>query len=452
MLNIVIIGAGEVGQYIAALLSKEEHNVILIDKDAKKLELASWNMDVAIRQGSGTDWQLLDDLLELAPDLLIALSGDDEANMVACSIAKHLGYPKTIARVKDQRFLNRTRLDFSRLFDVDYFIAPDVHVAQELFKYLLSPGALAIENFAHGAVQLRTFTIPNRWKKSEKTLKELILPDRMMIGLIRRIDPDSGEDQIIFPHGEDVILPRDEVTVIGEADVIAEMHAFFGLEQKSIRSALIIGGSLAGIQMAKLLEQKKIKVTLIEKNYDRCCEIAEDLSKSVIIHKDGTDIDYLKSEKMGDCDVVIACTGKDDTNLLVSIAGKEIGIPEAIMVLTNTSYAPLLARLGINYTVSPRLTAANQILSQVLTGKINSLISLYENRAEIMEITVSQKSKIVGIPLSELGAFFPKDFLIAMIENRGRIMIANGSRIISPGDTVIVVSDPKHLIDLDNLF
>ena len=123
-MSIVIVGAGDVGLYLAQILSKEEHNIILIDKDSKKLQQASNLLDVATRTGSGTDWQLLDDLLELSPTLFIALTDDDETNLVACSIAKNLGYPRTIARVHDNRYLNRTRLDFSRIFEVDYFISP----------------------------------------------------------------------------------------------------------------------------------------------------------------------------------------------------------------------------------------------------------------------------------------------------------------------------------------
>jgi trk system potassium uptake protein TrkA len=459
MMNIVIIGAGDVGLYIATILSKEQHNIILVDKNGKKLQEAASSLDVATREGSGTDWQLLDDLLELSPNLLLALTDNDEVNLVACSIGKHLGYPRTVARVRDNRYLNRTRLDFARIFEVDYFIGPDILVANDILKYMITPGSLAVENFAHGAVQLRTISVPQKWKKYDKPLSSLNLPKGLIVGLIRREIREtksssnfSHAHQVIFPHGDDYILPGDEVTFIGETDVIADANHFFNISQKSVQSAVILGGSLTGINLAKLLARRDIHVRIIDKDYDVCCELTELLPSCTIIHHNGTDYEFLLSEKVDQTDVFVTCTRSDETNLMAAMLAKQAGCENVVVMLSNTSYTSLLPQLGINYAVSPRISAANHILSQVLSGKVTSLVSLYENQAEIMEINVSLDSKIVGIPLASLGPLLPKDFLIAMIQNRGRIMIANGNRIISPGDTVIVITNPKHARELEKIF
>ena len=446
MMTIVIVGAGDVGCYIASILSKEQHNIILVDKEQKILEAASVNMDIATRQGSGTDWQLLDDLMELSPNLLIALTGDDEDNLVCCSIAKHLGYPRTVARVRDSRYLNRTRLDFGRIFDVDYFIGPELLVAHDILKYILSPGSLAVENFSNGSVQMRTFTVPDKWKKFDQPLTELNLPTGVIIGLIYR-----GK-KIIFPHGSDYVLPGDEITVIGETDVIAEIHQFFGIPPKLVNTAVIVGGSLTAINLVKLLESREIDVRIIEKDYNTCVKLSEQLPKSTIINHDAADYNFLQAEKIGRADVFAACTESDEVNLMVGMIAKQAGCRDVIVTLSNTSYTPFVASLGLNYAVSPRISAANHILSQILSGKVTSLVSLYDNQAEILEVNVSPESKIVGIPLSELGPFLPKDFLIAMIQNRGRVMIADGNKIISPGDTVIVITSPRHLQELEKNF
>lgn len=455
-MNIVIIGAGSVGRYIATMLS-HEHNIILIDKNAKVLEEVAFNMDVAIRQGSGTDWSLLDDLLESSPNLLIALTDDDETNLVCCAIAKHLGYPRTVARVRDNRYLNRTRLDFAQIFNVDYFIGPELLVAHDILKYMTSPGSLAVENFAHGAVQMRTFAVPKKWNKKHQPLSDLKLPVGMMVGLILRMETDQSgrkteSKRVIFPHGNDVILPEDEVTFIGERDVIAEAHHIFGIPQKAKRSVVIVGGSLTGINLAKLLEQRDMDLRIIEKDVNTCRMLSETLPQSIILNHDGTDFDFLQAEKIGRADVIVACTDSDDTNLMTGLLARQAGCQDVVVMLTNTSYTSIVSRLGINYCVSPRISAANHILSQILLGKVNTLISLYENRAEIMEINVSTNSKIVGIPLSELGPLLPKDFLICMIQNRGRIMIAHGNLIISPGDVVIVITSPRHVEELEKIF
>lgn len=454
-MNIVIVGAGGVGRYIALVLSKEEHNVILIDHDPAKLELVSQQLDVGIRQGSGTDWQLMDDLLDLSPDYLLAMTKEDETNLTACAIAKHLGYPNTIARVRDNRFLNRTRLDFSHIFEADHFIGPELLAANDILKYMISPGSLAVENFSHGAVQLRTLAIPDKWKKGDMPLRELELPKGIIVGLVRRFTQEGkGESvrQVIFPHGNDRILPKDEVTFIGETEAISELHHFLGIKHKPIESVVIIGGSLTGMNLAKLLEGRDVDVRLIEKDYNKCRSLAEMLPRTTIIHQNGTNIDFLRSEKIGTAEVLVACTGSDETNLIVGLLGKELGCDDAVAILSNTSFSPLAAKMGITHAVSPRISAADHVLSLITGGRITSLVSFYDNQAEIMEVNVSMDSKVVGIPLSELGPLLPKDFLIAMIQNRGRIMAAHGDRIISPGDSVIVITSPKHVPELENIF
>jgi trk system potassium uptake protein len=445
-MHIVIVGAGDVGRYIASILSKEQHNIILIDKNPKILEEASINLDVATRLGSGTDWQLLDDLLEYSPSLFIALTEDDETNIVSCSIAKHLGYPRTVARVRDNRYLNRARLDFARIFNVDYFIGPELLVAYDILKYMISPGSLAIEHFAHGAVQMRTFTIPQKWRQPHVPLSRLNLPEGMVVGLIYR------EGKVIFPHGEDFILPDDEVTFIGETDVVTDAHRLFGILQKKITSVTIVGGSRTSINLAKLLQHHGIDLRIIEKDYSTCCTLANLFPASIVLNHDATDLDFLLSEKIGYSDVFVACTRHDEINILSGMLAKQAECQNVVLMLANTSYTSIVAQLGLNYAVSPRISAANHILSQILSGKVTSLVSLYDNQAEIMEVNVSIDSKIAGIPLSELGRLLPKDFLICMIQNRGRIMIAHGNRVISPGDTVIVITNPKHVSEIERIF
>lgn len=449
-MNIVIVGAGDMGRHIAAMLSKEQHNVVLIDNDPKKIEKVSSTLDIAVRVGSGSDWVLLEDLLELSPHVLLALTGDDETNLVSCSIARHLGYPRTVARVGDSRFLNNTRLDYSHIFSVDYFIAPELLVANDIVKYMVSPGSRAVEHFAHGAVQLRTLVIPSKWKKGDRSLKDLGLPSDVMVGLIRR--PDKQGFRVIFPHGKDRLLPGDEVTFIGDAETVSNLHHYFGGIDRAFKSATIIGGSLTAVNLAKLLIQKEVAVKIIDKSYNKCAQLSEKLPQCTIVHHDATDLEFLHAEKIKNADILIACTRDDETNLVTACLAKEAGCEDVVAILTNLSYLSLVERLGVHYAVSPRISAANHILSQIFSGTVTSLISLYENQAEIMEINVSMDSKIVGIPLAELGPFFPEDFLIAVIQNRGRVMIANGGRIISPGDTVIVITSPQHVAEIQKMF
>lgn len=457
-MNIVIIGAGSVGQYIASVLSKQNHNVILVDKDEKKLEEASNLMDIAVRRGLGQDWSLLDELLELRPQLLLAMTDSDTVNFTACNIAKNLGYPLTISRVKDNRYLNSNRLDFGRLFNVDYFIGPELLAAHDIHKYMMSPGSLALENFAHGAVQMRTIAVPSHWNRRETLLRELDVPPGIVVGIIRRLveDPEQGvhalKSQVIFPHGSDVIIPGDEVTFVGETEAIAKIHEFFGIETTQVKSVVIVGGSLVGLNLAKMLSEQHYHVRLIDKDRANCLTLANELPNCTIINNDATDLNFLMSEKIGRSDLFVVCTNSDEVNILTALLGKEAGCVNVAVTLFNTSYVSLLKQNDIAQIVSPRVSAANHVISLAISGRITSLVSLYDNEVEILEITVSPGSKIAGIPLAQLSSVIPNDFLIAMIQNRGQIMIANGTRIISPGDSVIVITKPEHLVELEKIF
>lgn len=456
MLNIIIIGCGDLGRYIATILSKEKNNVIVVDRDPAALKATTALSDIAIKQGSGTDWQLLDDLLEFSPDVLLALTGNDETNLVSCLIAKQLQYPRTIVRINESQFLNQSRLDFGRIFDVDYFLNPELSIAHDILKQVISPSSLVVENFAHGALQLRTILIPEDWKEGGVLLRDFKFSGNVIVGLIRRTlqDENTGEmiTKIIFPHGDDAILPNDEVTFIGETDVVSHLHRAFGIEQQNCESVVIIGGSLTAIYLANLLTQRAIRVKIIERDYNQCSMLSQKLPNCIIVHHEETDKDFLQSENIGAADLVVACTDRDEVNILSAMLAKDAGCRNVIVVLSNPNYIPIVNKLAIRHTMSPRINAANQILSQLFSGQVSSLISLYENQAEVMEINVSLDSKIVGIPLCDLGPFLPRDLLIVMIQNRGRIMIANGNRIISPGDTVIVVTDPKNIDELKRIF
>lgn len=450
-MNIVIIGAGDVGLYIATLLSKQKHNVTLIDKDGAKLDEISWQMDVAIQQGSGTDWQLLDNLLEMQPDLFIALTSQDEVNLVACSMAKHLGYPKTIARVRDNLFLNRTRLDFSNIYNVDSFISPELLVAHDIYKYIVSPNSLAFENFAHGEVQMRTLQVPTTWKSQNLMISKIKFPKGVILGLIYRHVPGS-DPTLIFPHGSDYILPGDEITLIGKKEQMSDIHCFFGNITQKVDSVMLVGGTLVGINLAKILQENHIQTSLIDKNPKRCQILAKELLKTSIIQQDGTDLDFLLSKNIQPSDYYIMCTSNDETNILGALIAKEARYQNIAITLSNNRFLPLMHHLGIVHIVSPKLAAANQIIALATSKSISSLVSLYENEAEILEINVSIQSQIIGIPLSEIGPRLPKDFLIVMIQHRGSISIAKGDSVILPGDTVIVICNPKYFQELGNIF
>ncbi|MBT3393702.1 MAG: Trk system potassium transporter TrkA [Waddliaceae bacterium] len=457
-MNIVIVGAGDVGSHVATFLSRKENNITVVDINAHCLEDIVQNVDVAVRVGSGTDWQILEDLKEMSPDILFALTDSDETNLITCSIAKNLGYPKTVARIRKSSYLNKARLDFGRLFCVDHFICPELLVAHDIFNYALESGTVAVENFAHGAVQMRTVKVPMTWRKGDTSLCELDLPKKLVISLIMRTTTSvtKGKERVhkelIFPHGNDHILPGDEVTIIGEVDAVAAVHTYFGIINKIATSAIIVGGSLVSFHLAKVLTKNGIAVKIIEKDFERCRSLAEQLPRCTILHHDATDYSFFRAEHVEDADLFVACTNKDEVNILAGGLAKEVGCKNVIVPISNAEHMPVVERMGLIHTVSPRISAANKIFTIIQTESVASMVSLYDDAAEVLEIKVTMDSQIVGIPISELASSLPKDFLFAVIQNRGRIIIASGDKILSPGDTVIVISSPNHVEGLQQIF
>lgn len=461
-MNIVIIGAGNIGLHLATIFSQEHFGIVLIDIDPQKLEQAARDLDVATRLGSGTDWELLEELMEFNPDLLIALTNVDEKNLAACTIAKNLGYPQTIARVRSNKYFMEGRLSFERLFNVDHLIGPEKLTADAIANMILIPGSVATEKFAHGSIEMRTVKVPPSWRRGEIPLlkrAELNLPPQLMVGLIKRTTSHtmSGKaiphsETVIFPHGQDTIQPEDEVTFIGESKAIKQLPKFFGISSKLPDSVVIVGGSLIGINLARILTENNIRVRILDSNFNKCRLLSEKLPYSTVIYRSGIDYRFLQSEKIEEADFFVACTRSDETNFLAGSIARDLGCANVIISLSDTSYMPLINRLGISQAASPRINAANRILSIARERTIASMVSMYNNQAEIMEVKVSATSKLAGIPIRQLGPELPRDFLIVIIQSRGRIFIADGSRVISPGDTVVVISSPRHVTELKKLF
>ncbi|HSX11045.1 MAG TPA: Trk system potassium transporter TrkA [Chlamydiales bacterium] len=447
-MNIVILGAGKTGSHVASILSEEEHNVILIDKDAAALERVGRESDVATIHAEAPSWKLFEDLIENKPDLFFAATGNDETNLVCCSIAKNIGFPKTIARIHTRDYLNHSRLDFGRLFFVDYFIGPEILAAQDLFKILMHTGDLAVEHFAHGAIQMRTIQIPDHWHKGDTPISKLMMPRELIAGLIRR--KLAHGETILIPHGGDYILPGDQVTLVGEAKVMHRLHEIFASAEEKIASIIIVGGSSVTVHLAHFLCQQKIDVRIIEKEGARCEELAELLPNATIIHRDGRDPQLLRSERVQDADALVACTHHDETNLLIASLAKQIGCPRAIAQITDGRITPILEKVGVTPALSGRVNVANRILSILDEGTTLSVASLSCDAAKIVELKVSPSSKVVGIPLSDLD--LPKGLLIAVIESQGHVMIGRGSRILCPDDIVIAICHPIQIPQLQQLF
>ena len=228
------------------------------------------------------------------------------------------------------------------------------------------------------------------------------------------------------------------------------LHEIFDSAETRTRSVILVGGSPIAVHLTHSLCQQKIHVRVIEKNGARCGELATLLTQATIIHRDGRDPQLLRSEQVQNADALVACTHLDETNLMIAAMAKEIGCPRAIAQITDGQIVPLLEKVGVFPALSPRVNAANRILSILDEETTLSVASLSCDSAKIIEMRVAPSSKVVGIPLSDLD--LPKGLLIAVIERQGRVMIGRGSRVLYPEDIVIAICHPVQIPKLQHLF
>lgn len=452
----VIFGASTISQYVAESLTQDGHTVTLVDERPELLKEASQKIDISTKVGIATDAKLLGELFEDAPELLLALTDNDEVNLITCSIAKSLGktlgHVKTVARIQDIRFLANEQVDIRGLFHVDHIVAPDIAVAHRLFTIATNSG-LYSESFFQGKALLKTVTIPIHWKNSEKPLTELFFPTRQLnVALIRRKSSNHPEGEIIFPHGQDFLHPFDEVTFIGNSHLSQEIESLIGKAHELPSLVIIVGATLAAIHLAKELQKKHIQVRLIDSSKDTCHLLANELPKVSIVYQPTFDFDFFKTEKIERADVFVACTAFEEKNMQLSLFAKELGCKKVVSVFSDPSSSRIAEKIGITHVVSPRLSVTDHILALARAERISSMVSLYNQQAEIFAVKISTHSPLIGAPLSSLAARLPKELLIAVVLSKGKLYIPKGDLALSAGDEAIIVGNPQHRKLMEKIF
>lgn len=441
-MNIVIYGASKLGVYLADVLSKNGHNLTMVDSNHSILERASRNSDIGVKSVSDNNWKVLEELREESPDMLLALTNIDELNICLCSIAKHLGYQYAVAKLDSYTHSAQSNVNLQKVFNVDHFIAPNTLAAFDIFERIVNPGAVKIETFAHGDIQMRTLQVPATWSYGNKPLVNLDLPSRMRLALIKR---GANNARVIFPHGTNKILPGDEVTLVGQGKAVLEdASVFFGINSKKVRSVVIIGASPIGIQLAELLTDIGVYVRIVESDSEKSKRLARDMSNVNVIAQDGGNFNFLLGEKLDQADAVVIATGTDSFNLMAGALAKRAGAKEVIAVFQDQSLRPIVDELDLINEVSPWTSALKRIASIIDKHANMAETSMYDGRVLMLEAKVSEKARVAGMSLDEISAWLPKDFLVMAIESRGYLQVAAGSSVLCPHDTLIAITTQEN--------
>ena len=445
-MKIIIIGAGEVGFHIAQRLSEENQDVVLVEKDPNKIRDVQNVLDVQAILGSGTNPSVLNEAGIKETDILVAATDSDEANLVACFYAQYLtDYITKIARVKNPDYMKHKEIFNQDFLNIDMIINPQSEMVSSMLRLMEIPEASEVIDFVDGKIKLIGITIKDNSPLVGRRLSSFTdFEHVILVGVIIR-----GE-QVIIPSGQDTIKPNDLIYCVIHKENTANIFHLMNVKEEGLGRIIIVGGGETGLALATSLDTTTINTKIIEKDGQRCLELAERLEKVVVLNGDGTDREFLMEENIADVDIMVVITGDDENNVLISLLGKALGAKKTVTRIGSLSYIPLISAIGIDTVVSPRLSAIRAILQYIRKGKVICVAPLKGEGAEVIEFEALETSDIVNIPLSEVK--FPKEAIIGAIIRGEEIIIPRGHNMIKPHDHLIIFALKGAIPKIEKLF
>ena len=431
-MRVVIVGAGKLGYTIAELLSGEQMEVTVIDREESQLTAVKNNLDVLTITANGASPITMDDPDVNGADVFIAVTGTDEVNMVACILAKKHGVKHTIARIRDMQFISEAKDYLKKNFDIDLMLNPEMIAAHEIYRILMTPAALNVDEFANGKVRLFEVKITKESKYINIPFKKLKLPTGVLAGLIFR------DHNMIIPHGDDSLQPLDNAYFIGFPDAIENFSTHFvQSNSRKLERVMIIGAGRIGRTLAVMLINAGVNVKVIEKDREHCENMAQLMTgDSIAIYGDGTNVDLLAQEGIASADVVVCLTEDDKLNLMMGLLAKHLGAKKSIVRVYRTEFADLIEKVGIDVVISARLLSASEVLAFVRRGGVVSVSILEGARAEAVEVIVQSGARVAGKKLMDVR--LPKSCLVCAYVRKNKAAIPNGNTILLPGDRTIL--------------
>lgn len=450
-MKILVVGAGQVGYFLCERLSLEGHAVTLLDRDAERVNATQDSLNVLVVEGNGASAECMERAGIKDADVIMAVTDQDEVNILACLLAREYGVGKRIARVKSIEYLSRGAVLSKEKLGIDLLINPEDAVADELANLAGREGTFDVAEFAEGQIQFLGYRINGDSPLNGLTLRELGDIRGMYRFIVAAI---SRAGNTIIPRGDDTIQAGDSIFVFAHKQDLPSIQYLLHIEEeakrKGPRRAFILGGGRIGVRLARHLEQRRFDVRLVEHNLKRCEQISAQLDKTMVIHAEGTDIHTLLDEGVAQADVFIAVTEDDRTNILCSLLCRQHGTHRTLCLVNLPELLSLAPSLGIDACVSPRLSAAGAILKYVRRGQVLSLATIEGSNSEVLEILVKQGSALVNRPLRTLT--FPQGALIGAIVHHNSYEIADGDSCLREGDRVLVFALPEALAKVERFF
>ncbi|MCQ2474447.1 MAG: Trk system potassium transporter TrkA [Clostridia bacterium] len=451
-MHIIIVGQGKLGVTLTKMLSTEGHDIVVVDKLDEVVESTVNAYDVMGICGNGADCSVLQEAGAEKAKLIIAVTTSDELNILCCLIAKKMGTEHTIARVRNPDYAKQTHFLRSEL-GINMIVNPEFETANELSRIIRFPSAANLDSFARGKIEIARVRI-----HSDNPLCDVAIRDiRKKVRAFVLICAVQREDEVYIPSGDFVLRKDDIISITG---IRAELSVFMkqtGVYKQKIKNVMIIGGGRIAYYLSTLLADTGRNIKLIEMNENRCREMSELLPDDVsIIHGDGTDQDILEELGIDRQDALVALTGIDEENIIVSMYAESKGVNK-VLTKVNRHSSSLLNEIGLETIVSPQVVASNLVTRYVRAlhnsdgnSSMQTLYKLVGGRVEAVEFIVPDDAQYTDIPFKDL-CFLP-NLLIACIIRNGKIIFPCGSDVMKTNDSVIVITAGRIVEDLHDIF
>ena len=442
--RIVVCGAGEVGTHIAELLAAKGDSVTVIDSNPERIVSLDESIDISTITGSCTNAEILRTAIGGEADLLVACTDQDEVNLLTCALAKHLGVRRTVARVEHRVFFESSGLDYAQCLGVDGMICPDYSTAQAIARLIRNPGAVAIEDLGQDAVELQEFDASDNAAAIGMSLKDLKMPPRAQLVAIRR------NGTAFIPEATTVIQVDDDVVLVGNKDVVQTARRLFHPDEDPARQIVIMGGTSIAVWLCRSLPKRRFKIRLFEPDRERAAELGNKLDWVTVIQEDVVNPVVFDEEKVGQADVFVACADDDEQNILTCVWAKSKGTRTVVAVSGRTDYLALLNQIGIDYAISPRNEAAEEIDTFLDHAPLQKLSSLAAGVIDVYRARIGPASELIGQTLAESGR--THEWIIAAIRRAGVSFVPVASDTLETGDTLVAIGSSGLEHTLEALF
>ena len=452
-MNIIIVGCGKVGHTLTERLVREGHDITVVDTSERVIRDTTEVFDVMGIRGNGASLSVLMEAGLQKADLIIAVTGSDELNLLCCTIARKAGGNlAAIARVRNPDY-SKELTYLRQQLGLSMIINPELEAAREIARLLSSPQALTISAFARGHAELVRFRIPAGNRLCGKRILELgdILRFDFLVCAVGR------EGSVRIPDGSFLLAEGDEIMIVASTRDVHRIFESIDMRSEAVRSCMIIGGGKSSYYLAKLLLEQRMQVKIIESSRERCEELSTLLPEAVVICGDGGDEELLKEEGIDTAEAFVPLTGLDEENILLTLYAKRVPRLKTITKINRITFNDVIEGLELGSVVYPKHITAESIIAYVrarqnsIGSNVETLYHLFDNRVEAVEFHVQKDAPVVGVPLAELGRRKRDDMLIACINRGGRIIFPRGQDAIQADDSVIIVTTQAGLRDISDI-